>query len=77
MTWFSHSLSQRCCCRDSPSSRATLFADLHFVLAMVVATFGLFVVIALLSVFVLRHAVGAAAIQAVSATYSNASFRWP
>ncbi|MGB6985941.1 MAG: AEC family transporter [Candidatus Aquilonibacter sp.] len=56
------------------ASRATLFAELDFVLAMIVATFGLFIVIAMLSVFVLRHAVGAAALQAVSATYSNASF---
>lgn len=43
-------------------------------LALLVAALGLFLVIALLSVFVLRHTVGAAAIQSVSVTYSNASF---
>ncbi|HTZ53976.1 MAG TPA: AEC family transporter [Candidatus Acidoferrum sp.] len=56
------------------ASRATLFSELHFVLAMIVATFGLFIVIALLSMFALRHTAGAAALQATSATYSNASF---
>jgi malonate transporter and related proteins len=56
------------------ASRATVFAQLHYVVAVAIATFGLFIVVALLSVFVLRHHVGAAALQATSATYSNASF---
>ncbi len=56
------------------ASRTTLFAEFHFVLAMIVTSLGLFIVVALLSVFVLRHTVGAAAIQSISVTYSNASF---
>ena len=56
------------------ASRAALFADLHFVLAMIIASLGLFIVVALLSVLVLRRAVGVAAIQAICVTYSNASF---
>ena len=56
------------------ASRTTLFAELDFVLAIVIATLGLFILIALLSIFVLRHTIGAAAVQAVSSTYSNASF---
>jgi hypothetical protein len=56
------------------ASRTTLFAELPFVLALIVASLGLFLVVALLSVFVLRHTIGAAAIQSISVTYSNASF---
>ena len=56
------------------ASRAALFADLHFVLAMILASLGLFIVVALLSIFALRHTVGTAAVQAICATYSNASF---
>jgi malonate transporter and related proteins len=56
------------------ASRTTLFGEFHFVLAMIIASLGLYIVVALLSVFVLRHTLGAAAIQAVSVAYSNASF---
>lgn len=56
------------------ASRTTLFSEFHFVLAMIIASLGLFIVVALLSVFVLRHTIGAAAIQSISVTYSNASF---
>jgi malonate transporter len=56
------------------ASRDALFAELPFVLALLVAALGLFIVVALLSVFVLRHTLGAAAIQSISVTYSNASF---
>ncbi|HTV91536.1 MAG TPA: AEC family transporter [Verrucomicrobiae bacterium] len=56
------------------ASRSALFAELPFVLALLVAALGLFIVIALLSVFALRHTIGAAAIQSISLTYSNASF---
>jgi predicted permease len=56
------------------ASRIALFAELPFVLALLVAALGLFVAIALLSVFALRHTLGAAAIQSISLTYSNASF---
>jgi malonate transporter and related proteins len=50
------------------ASRTTLFGEFHFVLAMIIASLGLYIV------FVLRHTLGAAAIQAVSVAYSNASF---
>ena len=56
------------------ASRSALFSEAPFVLALIVAALGLFVVVALLSVFVLRHSLGAAAIQSGSVTYSNASF---
>lgn len=56
------------------ASRSSLFSEAPFVLALIVAALGLFVVVALLSVFVLRHSLGAAAIQSASVTYSNASF---
>ena len=56
------------------ASRSALFSEAPFVLALIVAALGLFVVVALVSVFVLRHSLGAAAIQAASVTYSNASF---
>lgn len=56
------------------ASRATLFEDAPYVLALLIATLGLFIVVALVSVFVLRHDIGAAAIQSASITYSNASF---
>ncbi len=56
------------------ASRGSLFSEAPFVLALIVAALGLFVVVALLSVYALRHSLGAAAIQAGSVTYSNASF---
>ncbi len=56
------------------ASRILLFAEAPFVLALIVAALGLFLVVALLSVLVLRHGLGAAAIQSASVTYSNASF---
>jgi malonate transporter and related proteins len=56
------------------ASRDTLFADGPYVVALLVATLGLFLVVASISVFVLRHSIGAAAIQAACVTYSNASF---
>jgi malonate transporter and related proteins len=56
------------------ASRSSLFSEAPFVLALIVASLGLFAVVALLSVFVLRHRLGAAAIQSGSVTYSNASF---
>jgi predicted permease len=56
------------------ASRSALFAELPFVYALLVAALGLFVVVALVSVFALRHSLGAAAIQSISVTYSNASF---
>lgn len=56
------------------ASRATLFEDAPYVLALLIATLGLFIVVALVSIFVLRHSIGAAAVQSASLTYSNASF---
>lgn len=56
------------------ASRDTLFADAPYVVALLVATLGLFLVVASISMFVLRHTIGAAAIQSACVTYSNASF---
>jgi malonate transporter and related proteins len=56
------------------ASRSALFAELPFVYALLVAALGLFLAIALLSIFALRHSLGVAAIQSISVTYSNASF---
>ncbi|MGA8840439.1 MAG: AEC family transporter [Candidatus Aquilonibacter sp.] len=56
------------------ASRDALFSEAPFVLALIVAALGLFVVVALISVFVLRNSLGSAAIQSISVTYSNASF---
>jgi malonate transporter and related proteins len=56
------------------ASRAALFGELPFVLALLIAALGLFVLVALLSMFALRHSLSAAAIQSISVTYSNASF---
>lgn len=56
------------------ASRAALFEELPFVSALLIAALGLFVAIALVSVFALRHSLGAAAIQSISVAYSNASF---
>jgi hypothetical protein len=56
------------------ASRSSLFAEFPFVLALLVAALGLFLVVALVSLLVLRHTLSAAAIQSASVTYSNASF---
>ncbi len=54
--------------------RATLFSEAPFVLALLVAGIGLFFATALFSVFVLRHSVGAAAVQAASVSLANVAF---
>jgi malonate transporter and related proteins len=54
--------------------RATLFAEFPFVLGLLVATVGVFSVVALLSLFVQRHTIGAAALQALAVSCSNAGF---
>ena len=54
--------------------RAVLFAEAPFVLALLIAGLGLFVMVALISVFVLRHSVGAAAIQAACVSLANVAF---
>jgi malonate transporter len=54
--------------------RAALFSEAPFVLALLVAGLGLFVAVALVSVFLLRHTLSAAAIQSASVTLSNVGF---
>jgi malonate transporter and related proteins len=54
--------------------RATLFAELPFVLALLIATLGLFVAVALVSIFVLRRGVGTAGLQALAVSCTNAGF---
>jgi hypothetical protein len=56
------------------ASRAGLFGELPFVLALLIAALGLFVVVAVLSVFALRHTVSDAAIQSGSVTLTNVGF---
>jgi predicted permease len=54
--------------------RALLFSERPFVLALVVDGLGLFVVAALVSVFLLRHTVSAAAIQSGCVTNANVGY---
>ena len=54
--------------------RSSLLAAGPFVLALLLAFVGLFVAVALVSVFVLHHGVGAAALQAISSVFSNVAF---
>ncbi len=56
------------------ASRDALFSEVPFVLALLVAGIGLFAVVALLSIFVLRRRLGAAAVQAATATLPNVAF---
>jgi len=54
--------------------RSSLLAAGPFVLALLIAFVGLFVVVAVFSVFVLHHRVGAAALQASCIVFSNVAF---
>lgn len=54
--------------------RSSLLAAGPFVLALLIAFVGLFVVVAVFSVFVLHHRVGAAALQAICIVFSNVAF---
>ena len=54
--------------------RALLLSEEAFVLALIVDGLGLFVVVALVSVFLLRHTISAAAIQSGSVTYANVGY---
>lgn len=54
--------------------RDLLFSEAPFVLALVVDGLGLFVVVALISVFLLRHTVSAASIQAGCVTNANVGY---
>ncbi len=56
------------------TSRSSLLAAGPFVLASLIAFVGLFVVVALFSVFMLHHGLGTAAIQANSGSFSNVGF---
>ena len=56
------------------ASRAELLAAVPFALAMLVASFGLFLVAALFCAFVLRRDLGTTAIQAGSVCNSNVGF---
>jgi malonate transporter and related proteins len=54
--------------------RSTLLAALPFAFAMIVASLGLFLVVALVSVLVLRHTLGTAAMQSASVSNTNVAF---
>ena len=56
------------------TSRSSLLAAGPFVLALLITFVGLFVVVALFSVFGLHHGLGEAAIQASSCSFSNVVF---
>src|SRR3954453_741616 len=55
-------------------TRSELLAERTFLLAFVIAFFGLFIAVALLSIFILRHDMGAAGFQAFLITFPSVAF---
>src|SRR5688500_2816514 len=56
------------------TTRSEIFAEAFFLLALLIAFLGLFIVVVLLSVLVLRHAVGAAGLKAFLITFPSVAF---
>jgi len=56
------------------TTRSKILAEVPFLLALLVAFLGLFVLVALLSASVLRHGVGAAGLQAFLVTFPSVAF---
>jgi predicted permease len=60
------------------TTRSAIFSEVPFLLALLIALLGFYIAVALLSVLVLRHSIGAAGLQAFLITYpSVASFGIP
>jgi malonate transporter and related proteins len=55
-------------------TRSELLAERTFLLALVIAFLGLFIAVALLSIFILRHDMGAAGLQAFLITFPSVAF---
>src|SRR3954452_3096675 len=55
-------------------TRSELLAERTFLLALVIAFLGLFIAVALLSIFILRHDIGAAGLQAFLITFPSVAF---
>jgi malonate transporter and related proteins len=56
------------------TTRSKILAEAFFLLALLIAFLGLFIAVALLSVFVLHHSIGAAGLQAFLITFPSVAF---
>src|SRR4029077_17032911 len=56
------------------TTRSAIFSEVLFLLALLIALLGFYIAVALLSVLVLRHSIGAAGLQAFLITYPSVAF---
>jgi malonate transporter len=56
------------------TTRSAIFSEVPFLLALLIALLGFYIAVALLSVLVLRHSIGAAGLQAFLITYPSVAF---